>query len=297
MNSKKQLVDLYHSGKRRCDICRALNPKAKVGTMDYLLGRQKAKSVVRGYYNNAKSASSKLKYKNQLNRIIAEEKSGLKKYAFWETGNAIVGEIKDEIYGDELDDAVIGAIDYTITCCLLERIFCLMIDIIIGLIGLGIILFLTTVLHQKNNKAKETYLSKKDVIMIQNSKVMRGIITGCTIIIGAMWLLFVYIYIDGKGKDSLIPILTITFVLAIAVFSLLHVWNWSLIVEGKKIVYTNWVLKRKEYSFEQLQIDVKPDLTIKVYIGGKKIFVIDSNMDNGLDFLYLADLYKVPRMR
>ena len=172
-----------------------------------------------------------------------------------------------------------------------------MIDIIIGLIGLGIILFLTTVLHQKNNKAKETYLSKKDVIMIQNSKVMRGIITGCTIIIGAMWLLFVYIYIDGKGKDSLIPILIITFVLAIAVFSLLHVWNWSLIVEGKKIVYTNWVLKRKEYSFEQLQIDVKPDLTIKVYIGGKKIFVIDSNMDNGLDFLYLADLYKVPRMR
>lgn len=169
-----------------------------------------------------------------------------------------------------------------------------MIDIIIGL---GIILFLTTVLHQKNNKAKETYLSKKDVIMIQNSKVMRGIITGCTIIIGAMWLLFVYIYIDGKGKDSLIPILITTFALAIAVFSLLHVWNWSLIVEGKKIVYTNWVLKRKEYSFEQLQIDVKPDLTIKVYIGGKKIFVIDSNMDNGLDFLYLADLYKVPRMR
>lgn len=47
---------------------------------------------------------------------------------------------------------------------------------------------------------------KKDVVS-QNSKDMRLIITGCTVIIGAMWLLFAYIYIDGEGTDSLIPIL------------------------------------------------------------------------------------------
>lgn len=47
---------------------------------------------------------------------------------------------------------------------------------------------------------------KKDVVS-QNSKDMRLIITECTVIIGAMWLLFAYIYIDGEGTDSLIPIL------------------------------------------------------------------------------------------
>jgi RHS repeat-associated protein len=100
-------------------ISGAIYPKAKVGTMEYLLGRDKAREVVQKQLDGAiarGSVSAQRKARMKLECIAAQKMKGIFIYGAVELRNAFVNAFKDNLYRNELNEEATEAIDSNINC-------------------------------------------------------------------------------------------------------------------------------------------------------------------------------------
>lgn len=98
------------------EISNALNPKAKIGTMDYLLGRREAYNVVKNQLNRAKCPTRIVKLESRLENIEKCMIQGAWKYGCVEFGNSIIDGGKESLYGNQLDEEMSGNINTFIQC-------------------------------------------------------------------------------------------------------------------------------------------------------------------------------------
>ena len=99
------------------NVSNAFHPEAKVGTMDYLLGRVSAEKVVRNQLNIATKngcRSAQIKYSARLSKIIAQRNRGIKIYGIVE----VIKSITKAFFTDRLDDEMIEEIDNDVSCVL-----------------------------------------------------------------------------------------------------------------------------------------------------------------------------------
>jgi hypothetical protein len=93
--------------------------------------------------------------------------------------------------------------------------------------------------------------------------------------------------------DNIVPLLVFVAFFCITLYCALKVENWEINVNGKDIIYRNWLGRNKKYRFDELQVRTTKNLAIVAYQNNKRVFKIDSSIPDFSYFLWWAKKYDV----
>lgn len=165
--------------------------------------------------------------------------------------------------------------------------------IVCGIIGILLFFCFVRILNKKHQVDYEDSVMEGRFV-VRNGKEIKIIVIICTVGIGLLWLLCLYVLTHNVSKDNLFGVLVFTLAFIVAIYAFLDVVNWCLIIDGMNITYINWLGKKSHYSFKELNIKVKSNLSLKVFANNHKVFVIENHMDNSYYFFHWAEIYKIP---
>lgn len=94
-------------------------------------------------------------------------------------------------------------------------------------------------------------------------------------------------------KEDLFVIFVFGIFVLFGVFGTLNMIMWKLEIDGNEIMWRSTFGKKRSFHFEDITYCERKKGSVRVYINGKKLFTIDSNIDKA-QFMEDVERRRIP---